>query len=204
MYKSCVISNENERIMNNITKLLILAIGTVLILGGIYIYSLSKIEVRSINFNNLEDASLSGFTLNGYIEVYNGGLIPVGIDHVQYDVILEKTGNMLANGYVQGTTISPGTIVRFPTTNRIDWTPTAEMAVDLLNPGDTYILISGNVYVANLQFIEFKLPFQQRVNIEQYIRQFIANAVRQVVDTGKKIINKVGDVISDAVRKILK
>lgn len=188
--------------MGNMAKFLILIIGIVILFGGIYIYSLSKIEVRSINFNNLKDISLSGFTLSGYVEVYNGGLIPVGIDHIQYDVILEKTGNRLANGYIQGATISPGTTARFPATNRIDWTPTAEMAIDLLNPGDTYIKVSGNVYVANLQFIEFKIPFQQRINIEQYIRQFIVDTVRQTVDTGIKIVAGVGKAIVDIANHI--
>lgn len=187
----------------NLAKFLVLIIGIILILSGIYIYSLSKIEVRSISFNNIEDISLSGFTLNGYVDVYNGGLVPVEIDHVQYEIILEKTGNRLANGYVQGTTISPGKTVKFPIANRINWVPTAEMATDLLNPGDTYIKVSGNVYVANLQFVEFKIPFQQRVNIEQYIRQFVASTVQQVVDTGKKIINEVGKVISDVINQIL-
>ncbi len=185
--------------MNNIVKFLVLAIGILLLIGGIYVYSLSKVEIRSINFNSLEDISMSGFTLNGYVEVYNGGLIPVGIDHVQYDVILEKTGNKLANGYIQGATISPGAVARFPIKNRINWVPTAEMAVDLLNPGDTYIKISGTVYIANLQIIEFKIPFQQRINIEQYIRQFITNAIQQVVDTGKNIVNDVGKAISDVI-----
>jgi len=35
--------------MGNITKLLVLIIGTLLIFGGMYVYSLSKIDVRSIN-----------------------------------------------------------------------------------------------------------------------------------------------------------
>lgn len=183
--------------MGNITKLLVLIIWIFLLFGGIYVYSLSKVEVRSINFNNLGDISLSGFTLNGYVEVYNGGLIPIGIDHIQYDVILEKTGDRLANGYVQGATISPGKIEQFHITNRINWIPTAEMAVDLLNPGGTYIKISGNVYIVNLQIIEFKMPFQQRFDIKQYISQFITNTVQQVVDTGKKIINEVGNAISN-------
>lgn len=86
--------------MGNIAKLLVLIIGIFLIL---YIYSLSKIEVRSVNLDNIGDISMSGFTLNGYVEVYNGGLIPVHIDHVEYDVTLEKTGDILADGNVQGT-----------------------------------------------------------------------------------------------------
>lgn len=188
--------------MGTITKLLVLIIGILLLFGGIYVYSLSKIEVRSINLNNIGDISLSGFTLNGHVDVYNGGLIPVGIDHVQYDVILEKTGDRLASGYIQGTIISPGTTVQLPITNKIDWTPTVEMAVDLLNQGDTYIKVSGNVYVANLQIIEFKIPFQQRINIEQYIRQFIVSTVQQVVDTGVKIIAGVGKAIVDVANQV--
>ncbi len=188
--------------MGSTTKLFVLIIGIIVIFGGLYVYSLSKIEVRSVNFNNIGDIGSSGFTLNGYVEVYNGGLIPVGIDYIQYNVVLEKTRNILVDGHIQGNTISPGATVKFPVTNRINWVPTTEMAMDLLNPGDTYIIVSGNVNVANLQIIEFKIPFQQRINIEQYIRQFVTNVVQQAIDTGTKIINDVGKAASDVTNQI--
>lgn len=54
------------------------------------------------------------------------------------------------------------------------------MVANLLNPGDIYIKVSGIVHIANLQIIEFKIPFQQRINIDQYIRQFVVNIIQQV------------------------
>ena len=70
--------------------LILFAVVVTLILGASYVYTLSKIELRSVNVNNLQDISLSGFTLGGNIMLYNGGIIPVGINHISYEVALEN------------------------------------------------------------------------------------------------------------------
>lgn len=134
-----------------------------LIIGGLYVYSLSKIEIRSVNFK-LQDINSSEFTLGGNIEVYNGGIIPIGIDRITNDVILEADGSQLARGDIQGTMISPGSTISYPIFAKITWVPSEELARSLIIRENIYARVSGKVD---------KVPFQTRVDIAQYLKQFI-------------------------------
>ncbi len=154
-----------------------------LLLGVSYVYTLSKIELKSVNINSLQDISLSGFTLGGNIMLYNGGIMPVGINHISYEVQLEKYGTVLTEGYIQGEVISPGQTVSFPFSNKINWVPTAELAFSLIMPGETYATVSGTIYIADLKIIDFKVPFQARINLGEYIKQFAVQKISQAVDT---------------------
>jgi hypothetical protein len=55
--------------MGRITKLLVLTIGFLLIFGGMYVYSLSKIEVRSININNTSKVEVRPVDINNTSKV---------------------------------------------------------------------------------------------------------------------------------------
>lgn len=133
-----------------------------LVLGGLYFYSLSKIEIRSINFNKLQDINSSD--IRGNVEVHNGGIIPVGIDRITYDIILEADGSQLAQGYIQGTTISPGSTTNYPISSKITWIPSEELAKNLIARENTYARVSGTV--------NHKISFQTIIDVGQYIKQF--------------------------------
>jgi len=166
-----------------------------LILMVLYVYSLSQVDVERITINELQDISLTGFTLGGDIYLYNGGIIPVWIDHIDYKIILESSGNELTSGYIKGTMIPPRKTVNFPFSKKINWIPSAEVAWGLITPGKTYAKIFGTVYVADLKFIDFKIPFEKKVDLEVYIRQFAKTKFEETVD-------KVTDTITDVVDKI--
>ena len=78
-----------------------------LIYGGLYVYSLSQVRVVNVGIDQLQDIGLSGFTLGGGIEIYNGGIVPVGISHLDYFVTLESNGRELATGRINGGKIPP-------------------------------------------------------------------------------------------------
>ena len=67
--------------------IIFLVILGILLFSGLYVYSLSKVEIRAVGVNQLQDISLSGFTLGGDIDVYNGGLLTVSVDHVTYNML---------------------------------------------------------------------------------------------------------------------
>ncbi len=193
--------------MKTLTKIFFGILVILLVLGGLYVYSLSQVEVREVTINELQDISLSGFTLGGNIKLYNGGLLPVGVDHITYEIVLESSGNQLTGGYIQGKTISPKQIANFPFSKKINWIPTSQVAWGLITPGETYAKISGNVYVADLKFVDFKIPFETRVDLERYIRQFakrkIEQAVDTITDTTKDIVDAVGEGIKSITGKVV-
>lgn len=57
--------------MGSITKLLVLTIGILLIFGGMYVYSLPKIEVRSVNIDNTKDIN-QGININNTEDISPG------------------------------------------------------------------------------------------------------------------------------------
>jgi hypothetical protein len=197
---------------NSKIKLIVLLIVLALfVYGGLYVYSLSQVRVVSVDVNQLQDIGLSGFTLGGDIEIYNGGLVPLGIDHLDYFVTLENNGRELASGRIDGGKIPPRKTVSYPLSTRISWIPTSQVAWGLITPGATYAKVAGTVYVADLKIIDFKVPFSTRVNIEQYIRQFAKAKIQQaaqkvadttrnigesIVDTGSKIVEGIKNLFS--------
>lgn len=188
-------------------KILISIFVILIIFGGLYVYSLSQVEIKRVMVNDLQDISLSGFRLGGYIELYNGGLILVGVDHIQYRVLLESSSNELASGDINGKLIPPRQTTNFPFSNKINWVPTSEVAWGLITPGQTYAKVEGMIYVADLGVIEFKIPFETRVDLEQYIRQFakrkIEEAVDKVTNTITNVVDKVGEGIKNITGKVV-
>ena len=155
----------------------------------------------------MQDISFSGFTLGGNIELFNGGILPLGVDHINYRVILENSGNELASSYIDGKIISPQQTENFPFSTKINWVPTSELAWGLITPGETYAKIEGRISLADLKIIDFKIPFEKRVNLELYIRQFakkkIEQAVDKVTDTVTDVVDKVGEGIKSITGKVI-
>jgi hypothetical protein len=202
------------KLFNKIILAIFLLVLVVLAYAGLYVYSLSKVEIRDLKFNSMQNVSATGFTLNGYIEIYNGGILPVSMDHINYDIILESSGSVLTSGYIEGKKIPAGKSVMFPTSNYINWIPTAELAAGMFDKNDTYAIVKGTAYIADVKFTEFKIPFEVRINLEQYIRQFIASKIDTFVDKASDFITgmigagaineSTKEGIEDAVKQFLK
>jgi len=159
-------------------KIIILVIIILVLIGlylGVYAYSLSKVEIKEIKINKLEEISSSEFTINGYCEVYNNGIIPVKVSHVEYIISLDKNNHTLATGFVQGGKIPPKESVKYPISNKVEWIPTSELLLEIITPGDTYATISGEVYVV----FNIILPFTEKINLEEYIKQFITGQIEE-------------------------
>ena len=169
--------------------------------SGLYIYSLSKVEIKDVKVNGLEDVSLSGFTLSGNIELYNGGIVPVSFDHIEYAINLESDNHLLGNGYIRGDTLIPGKTTAVPFSNKINWIPAAEVALNLITPGKTYANINGIVFFKFLGFIDFEKSFTHRVDLEIYIKQFIKQTINQTVDKVVNTVQHIGEGIKTLANK---
>jgi hypothetical protein len=163
-----------------------------LIYGGLYAYSLSKIEVVNVRVDSLQDVSLSGFTLGGEIDVYNGGVLKVSVSQITYSLDIDGSEKQLTSGIIKGAEIPAKDTVSFLFSSRVNWTPTAEIAWNLITPGKTYATLSGTVYAADLGFIYIKTHFEKKVDLEDYISQFAKN---QPEGTAEKVTGAVTDVI---------
>jgi len=165
--------NKNQNI-----RYLFLGIGTsLLLIIGVYIFSLTQVKLGGLDIDQIQDVDLEGFTLEGDLNVYNGGIVPISISYVEYNVTLE--GVELAKGEVDGAKVRPKETISFPISSRISWAPTTDAALGLLEPGDTYVLLSGRAHIGFLS-----IPFSKEVNIEGYVRQFVVGKIKGFLGGG--------------------
>ena len=156
-----------------------------LLLGGVYLYSLSKVDVKKVNIKKLEDVSLQGFTLSGYVELYNGGFLPVKVDKIHYEVFLEADYRKIAEADIEGEWIMPKNSVKHNFETRIYWKTTAEMIINLIQKGATYAQIKGTAYIGGLE-----IDFVKRVDLEEYLKQFISEKAKSVVGKVVEVVRE--------------
>ncbi|MDD5111234.1 MAG: LEA type 2 family protein [Candidatus Altiarchaeota archaeon] len=148
---------------------------------GLYAYSASRIEARDVGLVRVEDFSMEGFSLLGYVELYNGGLIPVSVDSVDYRLILEDGGVELAKGSIEGGSIPVKESVNRTFTTNVKWTPTAETALRILKGDETFVKLQGSVHVKRLLFIDVSVPFEYRLDINAYIRELVEAHAKNIL-----------------------
>ena len=164
--------------------LLFIALFLVLMFVG-YVYTLQNIKITDVSVYKLTEISTEGFTLTGHVEVHNGGIFPVGVDDITYNVLVGD--RLLADGIVEGAYVMPGKSAKFALRNRVQWQPTAEAALQLLEPGDTYAQVRGTVMV-NLLGYKVRLPFVKEFNIEEYLRAFVVEKVAGWLEKAKGFV----------------
>lgn len=196
--------------MGIIGKVLLAVIAVVvafLAFNGLYVYSLSKIDVIDVRISNLENVNSKGFTLKGEIDVYNAGALKADISKVTYAVVLDETNAQLASGLIEGRKISSKETANFAFSTRINWTPSVELAADLLEPGSSYATLSGNVYLADLGFVELKVPFEKKIDLHEYIERFVNEKIAEVTGNSagnETAIEKIGEGIKAVTGSIIK
>jgi hypothetical protein len=174
-------------------KTLFAVISLIAVYALLYYYSLSQVQITAVDIGGIQEISLDGFSINGSVELKNAGIMPVSMDHIEYNVVLQATNQTLAKGYIEGGSLSPRESVRFPLQNNVSWAPTLDVALRLFDEGDSYVLVKGTAYIGP----GMKLPFEQRVNLEAYLKQFLAT---QAADAGLKgiadgIIKGISDIL---------
>ncbi len=146
---------------------------------GLYAYSASKVEVRQVKVTDVRNISLEGAELVGIIELYNGGLISVSIDRIEYLLSMEDADAELVKGSIIGGEIPAGKAVNYSISTRIMWAPTAEAAYKFLTSEKTTAKLEGTVHVAKIWFIDVKVPFEQEIELKNYINEFLAEELRK-------------------------
>ncbi|HHQ45489.1 MAG TPA: hypothetical protein ENN13_05075 [Candidatus Altiarchaeales archaeon] len=176
----------------NPSKLIVGAIVLLVFLAGLYgflyLYSLSKIELRDVRLNSISDVSLDGFTISGALVLYNGGLITVEVENITYDVVLEASNQSLASGAIVGGKIPRSATTEFLFSNRVRWRPTAQLAFDIIESKNTYATIEGEVYVADLYLTELRIPFKERIDLGDYVKQFVQEIAGKIIDWVKDLL----------------
>lgn len=183
-------------------KIALIAVIALAVIISLYIHAVYNVKLENVQVNDLQDVSLKGFVVGGDISVHNGGLLPVGVDKIDYQIILEDSGKELANGAVKGTLIMPQKTANFSFSNSINWVPTAEIAVNMVTGGNTYVKISGEVTVIDWSFLVIKLPFEKTVDLKPYITQFAKQKVREIVQNIPATVGEAANQVVSWIQQI--
>jgi LEA14-like dessication related protein len=165
----------------NILRLVIVVMILSMIYAGAYYYSVQRVEITNVVFTDIQNVTTGGFTVAGSLEIINRGIVPITVESISYDVLLEGSGEILSRGSIQGSTIPPGRSVTLPVAGRITWVPAAELLLEIITPGASYAIINGNVNIRE-SVVAASLPFQARINIESYLRQFVRDRIERIID----------------------
>ena len=169
-------------------KKILVWLGILLLASGAVLFL-----VKDVQDSSLEDFVLSGidsitsdsFSIEGLFVLENPSYIGIPIRNVEYDLILEKNGEIISTGNLPPFILTRG-ITETEFTQQINWVPTGAMLVDLVLENEVYVTIKGNISL-NIPFISSKkIPFEDRTNIKEYISYLDSN---EVVSTDQVIGN---------------
>ena len=180
--------------MKKLFKIIFLIVVLAVIAAGFLFYSSKDVSVVSANVTSAEELSITGITLRGYVDVYNGGFLPAGVENITYNVTLENVDGIIGKGFLDGGIIKPKETKRFPVSIRIAWVPSIETALDLLFSDSTFARVEGVVNIASIKVVRVRLPFSARANIKGYIEQF-AIGLPEVIPGG--IVYDVIGIVED-------
>ncbi|MGE0792586.1 MAG: hypothetical protein AB7V77_00215 [Candidatus Woesearchaeota archaeon] len=178
----------------------ILITSTYLIL---YIYSLTQVSIQELKIEELNSFNLEGFELKGYLNLYNDGFVDVKINHIDYNLILEATGDILISNKITGQKLPVKKTTTFLIDQFVGWKPTSEFALEILKPGDTYGYIQGIVYVSKNKYVDIKIPFEEKINLETYIKQFIKIEVNRIINDVKNTLSETKNNIVEGVNNLI-
>lgn len=185
----------------------LLSLIAVLILGlGVFIY----LNYPEITIDGFEQNSITfqqdSFIINADLLVMNKGIIPIKFKQAEYDVYLESNNIKLGDGFVPGKKLNAGEITQLNINQKLNWTPTLELVLDILDKGNTNIIIKGKIVIFTIGKSEVSVPFQEQIDIEEYLEQFLVEKTKDYFDnpeevigtvkeTGKKILDIVSNII---------
>ncbi len=157
---------------------LIIVVALVLAFGaGVYYYSLQQVEFHDVKINDVEIKSLGAFTLIGEVDVYNGGFLRFNVKNITYAIIMEESGNVLTDGFIQGGHLAAGETKTFPFENEIHMMESGAAILNFIKSENTHVRVKGVIILAN----NIKIPFEKRIDLGLYLEEFTEQNINPFV-----------------------
>jgi LEA14-like dessication related protein len=154
-------------------KLFLRIVVPLLVIGSIFFYfaqGIDKVSVEGFAFTGLSNVSLKGFTMDGTLNINNPSRLPVPVQSVTYDIILNETAEKISSGTLPAFVLAPGSS-NVPFHEHIAWAPTASLALQLAFEDHIYATVKGHVRVAIPLLNQYDIPFQKQIDLKDYLRQ---------------------------------
>lgn len=184
-------------LMMKIIKLIFIAAIFLAAGAGAYYYSLQQVEFHDVRISQVRMKGLTAFTLEGEVDVHNGGFLRFNVKNITYEIIMERSGSRLTSGVVQGGHLGVGETRAFPFENDINILASGEAIIAFLNSDNAFVRIKGIITLAN----DIRIPFEKREDMGPYMEDFTKDNVDSLtgvdtVEMAKGIIGALGTALT--------
>ena len=152
------------KLLMGVAVILVLAAGGFF---GAYFYTLSQTQLAKVNLERIDDLSLDGFTFRGNMIIRNGGIVPVTIKNMTYDVLLQD--RKIGSGIIDGEVIEPKSNMTFTFESKVELGLDADMLLQLAGQKEVFAGLNGTVTIEDYPFARLAVPFEQKVNVTSLV-----------------------------------
>lgn len=176
---------------------ILLAVG---VYAGYYFYAFSQLKITDIEFTQIDNFDLKGFSFSGNIDLENPNFISVKINHIEYGVVFEPTNQLLTAGRIDGAKLSAKKVTSIPFHKTVNWAPALSLVIQLVTSKEPInVAFTGHVFVTDNVKLPFMYKFDLRDYFEEYVAQHQEAAVESVVE---KIEERYGKTIGAIAEQI--
>jgi LEA14-like dessication related protein len=165
---------------------ILLIIAAVLIAILYFLPQLEKVSIEKFDLSEIKDISLDSFTLDGNIFLKNPSTLSVPIKSIDYQFILEETGEIIGTGETSSFFLEKEKTTPVYFEQKINWIPAGQAALETITKDSVYMLVKGNIYIDLPKVKEYAIPFEKKVDIKPYTDQFLSNYVSEEVQKQAK------------------
>lgn len=149
----------------------LICIGVVAGVAAVIFGPLSKVGVSDFGIDQVSNVALDGFTLSGTLTVDNPSMFSIEVKGIDYDLIVDSTGESVGTGSIQPFFLSPDSSETVPFVQDVAWKTTLETAMQFLQEEHVYLKIDGTATVTLFNFYEAERPVTGKIDIKPLVKQ---------------------------------
>ncbi|MBD3309918.1 hypothetical protein GF351_01730 [Candidatus Woesearchaeota archaeon] len=165
-----MILSDRKQVKKAVSLVLILIVFSTALYLGLYYHAVSSASMKEAAITSVSDIGLSGVTLEGEVELLNQGYVAVTLDRIEYEIISDTSGNELAGGIIQGSTIPAGESAEFPFSARVTLGSSAASAWKLLVSGEMVVWVRGKAYIDGPWILDQNIEFNKSMDLGNMVR----------------------------------
>ena len=154
--------------MAKLKWIIVSIVAVLLIIAGILFYPITNISAENIEITNVKDVTLKGFTLVGKLYVNNPSMFTIPVKNVNYQLILEKTNDVLFTGTLPPFTLESSHVTKVPFTMSVQLRSTVNLALLMATQKQVDAKIVGTAQLDILGF-KYNYPFESQLDLKEIL-----------------------------------
>jgi len=138
--------------------------------AGYFIYQAQDLKDITVEDSSIEitDVTRNSFTVEGNIKVRNPSKLNIPLGPIEYDIILEDTGETLGTGEIQTPKIKKETTTEIPLSLQAT---IPESAYQLISQNNVFMTLKGKISIDLPIARNYPVPFEHKFDIKSILEQ---------------------------------